>query len=139
MGTRAGKLRPSQAVTQNGPGALVDLPTLSMVMLSADLWEIGQARRVDEPRLARRLRVKVFRSPPFYNGKADTGGLPARIFPKYLVCPQCRRLAPHDHFAFNERKSEHLCNATSCRGGGRSVAYPARFMVACGHGHLDDF
>jgi hypothetical protein len=139
MGTRAGKLRPSQAVTQNGPGALVDLPTLSMVMLSADLWEIGQARRVDEPRLARRLRVKVFRSPPFYSGKADTGGLPARIFPEYLVCPSCRRLAPHDRFQFNEAKSEHLCNAISCRAGGRATAYPARFMVACSRGHLDDF
>lgn len=139
MGTPAGKLRPSQAVTQNGPGALVDLPTLSMIMLSADLWEIGHARRVDEPRLARRLGVKVFRSPPFYNGQADTGGLPARIFPEYLVCPRCKRLAPHDNFEFNERHAEHLCNAPNCPGGGRALAYPARFMVACSNGHLDDF
>ncbi|MEA2495915.1 MAG: hypothetical protein QOJ29_3826 [Thermoleophilaceae bacterium] len=139
MGSRAGKLRPSQAVTQNGPGALVDLPTLSMVMLTADLWEIGQARRVDEPRLARRLNVKVFRSPPFYNSTADSGGIPARIFPEYLVCPRCRRLAPHERFEFDEAHSEHLCNAPTCPGGGRAVAYPARFMVACSRGHLDDF
>src|SRR4051794_10640357 len=139
MGVRAGKLRPSQAVTQNGPGALVDLPTMSMIMLGADLWEIGQARRVGEPRLARQLGVHTFRSPPFYNGQTDTGGLPARVFPEYLVCPRCRRLAPHDHFQFNESRSEHLCGGTGCSGGGRAVAYPARFMVACSHGHLDDF
>ena len=139
MGTRAGSMRPSQAVTQHGPGSLVDLPTLSMVMLAADAWEIGQARRVDEPRLARRMRVKGFRSPPFYNGKTDTGGLPAAIFPEYLVCPRCRRLARHDRFEFNEAKSEHLCSSPSCVGGGRAVAYPARFMVACSRGHLADF
>lgn len=139
MGTRAGKLRPSQAVTQSGPGALVDLPTLSMVMLSADRWEISHARRVDEPRLARRLRVKTFRSPPWYDGKTGTGGLPAAIFPGYLVCPRCRRLAPHHRFAFDEAHSEHLCNGAGCPGKGRAIAYPARFMVACSHGHLDDF
>ena len=52
MGVRAGKLRPSQAVTQHGPGALVDLPTMSMIMLAADDWEIGQvaARRRTAPR-----------------------------------------------------------------------------------------
>jgi hypothetical protein len=139
MGIPAGSLRPSQAVTQHGPGSLVDLPTLSMVMLAADAWEIGQAKRVDEPRLARRLRVKTFRSPPFYNGKTDTGGLPAVIFPEYLVCPRCRRLATHDRFEFKEAHSEHLCNSPTCKGGGRAVAYPARFMVACSRGHLADF
>ncbi len=139
MGTRAGKLRPSQAVTQSGPGALVDLPTLSMVMLSADRWETAHARRVDEPRLARRLHVKTFRSAPWYDAKTDTGGLPAAIFPGYLVCPRCRRLAPHDRFTFYASRSEHLCKAPACPGQGRAVAYPARFMVACSRGHLDDF
>lgn len=139
MGIRAGALRPSQAVTQHGPGSLVDLPSLSMIMLAADEWRIEQSRRVDEPRLARRLRVKGFRSPPFYNGKADIGGLPAKIFPGYLVCPRCRRLMPHDRFAFNERRSEHICKAADCPGKGHAVAYPARFMVACSNGHLDDF
>src|SRR4051794_41959164 len=104
MGSRAGKLRPSQAVTQNGPGALVDLPTLSMVMLTADLWEIGQARRVDEPRLARRLRGKVFRSPPFYNGKADTGGLPPPVFSQHPLLPYVGRPAPPDRVPFNRGK-----------------------------------
>lgn len=139
MGARAGSLRPSQAVTQHGPGSLVDLPTLSMVMLSADVWEMGHARRVDEPRLARRLRVKTFRSPPFYNASTDAGGLPAAIFPEYLVCPRCRRLARHERFEFKEARSEHLCNSPTCKGGGRAVAYPARFMVACSRGHLADF
>src|SRR4051812_28881772 len=111
MTTRAGRLRPSQAVMQHGPGSLVDLPTLSMVMLSSNNWEIGNARRVDEPRLARRLHVATFRSPPFFNYTAETGGIPAAIFPRFLVCPRCRRLAPYGDFAFREGRSEYLCNA----------------------------
>ena len=139
MAVRAGKLRPSQAVTQHGPGSLIDLPTLSMVVMSADDWEPGQSRRVDEPRLARRLRVSTFRSPPFFDHKAGTGGIPARIFPRFLVCPRCNRLAHHTAFSFDERRSEHTCKSPDCRGKGRAVAYPARFMVACSMGHLADF
>jgi hypothetical protein len=139
MAVRAGKLRPSQAVTQHGPGSLIDLPTLSMVVMSADDWERGQSPRVDEPRLARRLKVSTFRGPPFFDFKAGTGGIPARIFPEFLVCPRCHRLARHTAFAFDERRSEHTCKAPDCPGKGRAVAYPARFMVACPLGHLADF
>ena len=139
MAVRAGKLRPSQAVTQHGPGSLIDLPTLSMVVMSADDWEPGQSRRVDEPRLARRMNVATFRSPPFLDYKAGTGGIPARIFPEFLVCPRCNRLARHTAFSFDERRSEHTCKAPDCRGKGQAVAYPARFMVACARGHLADF
>jgi hypothetical protein len=139
MAVRAGKLRPSQAVTQHGPGSLIDLPTLSMVVMSADDWERGQSPRVDEPRLARRLKVSTFRGPPFFDFRGGTGGIPARIFPEFLVCPRCHRLARHTAFAFDERRSEHTCKAPDCPGKGRAVAYPARFMVACPMGHLADF
>ena len=139
MAVRAGKVRPSQAVTQHGPGSLIDLPTLSMIVMSASDWEPSQSRRVDEPRLARQLRVGGFRSPPFYDAQAGTGGIPARIFPNFLVCPRCHRLAPHTAFAFNERRSEYTCKAPDCPGQGHALAYPARFMVACPKGHLADF
>jgi Domain of unknown function (DUF1998) len=139
MTVRAGELRPSQAVTQSGPGSLVDLPTLSMVMAGIDDWNASTARRVDEPRLARRLRVDTFREPPFFRWADGSGGLPARIFPRFLTCPRCNRLAPHDRFEFDPRGPRHLCKATDCRGGGNSVAYPSRYMVACPRGHLSDF
>ncbi len=138
---QAGKLRPSQAVTQHGPGALIDLPKLSMVVSSASDWELKQCGRVDEPRLARRLHVATFRSPPYFNRKAESGGIPATIFPRFLVCPRCHRLALHERFSFEPHRSEpeYRCNAPDCRGDGHAVAYPARFMVACSRGHLADF
>src|SRR5438552_5005119 len=139
MVIRAGKLRPSQAVTQFGPGSLVDLPTLSMIIAAADDWDLSQARRVDEPRLARQLRVDAFREPPFFKHDAGTGGIKARVFPQFLVCPRCNRLAPHTAFEFNSKRGEHICKAPDCKGGGKTPAYPARFMVACPKGHLSDF
>ena len=139
MTVRAGELRPSQAVTQSGPGSLVDLPTLSMVMAGIDDWNASTALRVDEPRLARRLRVDTFRQPPYFRWADNAGGLPARIFPKYLVCPRCNRLARHERFEFEPNGPRYLCKSPSCSGGGKAVAYPARYMVACPRGHLDDF
>jgi hypothetical protein len=137
MAIRAGKLRPSQAVTQSGPGSLVDLPTLSMIVMAADDWDLRRSRRIDEPRLARQLRVAGFRSPPHFDGKNDLGGIPATVFPEFLVCPECRRLAPFASFSFDSRFSDFTCKAPDCSG--KAAAYPARFMVACAKGHLDDF
>jgi hypothetical protein len=139
MPIRAGSLRPSQAVTQHGPGSLVDLPSLSMVVLTADEWDLNKSRRVDEPRLARRMAVDVFRAPPWLDRKEMTGGIPAAVFPTFLVCPKCRRLAHFGQFTFRQASSEFICEEATCPGKRRAVAYPARFMVACAKGHLDDF
>lgn len=141
MAVRAGKVRPSQAVMQQGPGSLADLPTLSMIMVTADHWHMGTASRIDEPRLARYLRVDSFRSPPWLDSATGVGGLPARVFPEYLVCPSCRRLAQASRFSFERGGGQprFMCKSTSCPRQGRAIAYPARFMVACPQGHLDDF
>ena len=140
MAVRAGKVRPSQIVTQYGPGALIDLPTLSMVAAGIGEWDTSKARKVDEPRLAKKLGVEFFRRPPFYSLQSKTGGLPVRVFPRFMVCPRCNRLAPHSAFKFERerRNPEYNCTAPHKRAGEQPV-YPARFMVACRRGHLDDF
>lgn len=138
MAVRAGKVRPSQTVSQFGPGALIDLPTLSMVATGIEDWHTPTARRVDEPRLARRLGVEFFRRPPSYQTQSSTGGLPARVFPRFMVCPLCNRLASHTAFKFEEgRDPRFVCTAHD--GKREQPVYPARFMVACRRGHLDDF
>ena len=139
MVVRAGTMRPSQVVTQFGPGSLVDLPELSMVLGGIDEWNDSTSRLIGEPRLQRALGVTHFRNPPYLKWREGVGGLPARIFPRYLVCPRCNRLAHHEAFEFNQRGKKHICKAGNCRGKGKAPAYPARFMVACANGHLDDF
>ena len=139
MAIRAGRLRPSQIVTQFGPGALIDLPTLSMIAIGIEGWDTSTARRVDEPRLAKKLGVSFFRRPPTY-GQHSNGGLPARIFPKFMVCPRCNRIAPFGAFKLQERRNpEYVCTAAHRGGPAEPPAHPARFMVACRRGHLDDF
>ncbi len=139
MVVQAGKLRPSQLVTQFGPGCLVDLPELSMILAGLDDWNINTSWRIGEPRLQRALGVTHFKLPPYLKYKEGVGGIPAHVFPRYLVCPRCNRLALHTDFEFTERGTKHLCKAGNCRGKGKAPAYPVRFMVACANGHLDDF
>ena len=139
MTVTAGKLRPSQFVTQFGPGCLVDLPELSMVIAGLDNWHIATTWRLGEPRLQRALGVSHFKTPPYLKHKEGVGGIPALVFPRFLVCPRCQRLAQHENFEFTEKSSRHICKAGNCRGKGNASAFPARFMVACPNGHLDDF
>lgn len=138
---KVGKLRPSQAVTQHGPGAVVDLPELSVIMSGINHWYPSARDRIVEPRLEAFIQASaLFRAPK--PGPAHFGGLPAFIFPEYLVCPRgkCRRLAPFTDYAFQDRVGDFRCVSPAHSGDGRKpTVFPARFLVACPRGHIDDF
>ena len=59
-----GDVRPSQVITTFGPGAIVDLQTLSVVVAGVDAWSKSDAQRIQEPRLERSLGVTGFYSAP---------------------------------------------------------------------------
>lgn len=130
---KVGKLRPTQVVTQRGPGAIVDLPGLSVVIAGIDEWRVTEADRIAEPRLE-----------AFLNASSLYGcsGVPAYAFPEWLVCPmdKCRLLAPTRSFQWAGPAGEYRCPRDDRHSGRiRVPAFPARFMVACPRGHLDDF
>lgn len=136
-----GELRPSQIITTFGPGSVVDLQNVSVVMAGADFWVTGRDQEIDEPRLRSMLRVRRFYRPPV---RSDGGvaGVPSFLFPRYLRCPRCRRLGTYDRtdlFYLDRRrfrcKGKHDMKVP--RGG--PLVFPARFVVACSEGHLDDF
>ena len=137
----SGELRPSQIITTYGPGAVVDQRTASTITASLDHWDVGDDQRIDEPRLRAMLRVRGLFRPRV---KSDRGlrGIPAFVFPRYLVCPRCNLLASYDQFYFDGRrfrcrnKDGHKNIKVPPKG---PVAFPARFVVACPAGHLDDF
>ncbi len=132
--TKVGKLRPSQAVMQQGPGSIVDLPTLSVVMAASTRWNKGGADRVSEPRLEAFLRVEALYRPPV-PGPQKFGGLPAFVFPEFMVCPVCRRLDRKGRYSWLDRRGEYQCDAHNTP----VVVFPARLIEACSRGHLDDF
>lgn len=140
-----GDVRPSQIVTTFGPGAIVDLPTTSVIVSGIDTWVPDDDLMIREPRLARALRVQHF-----FPAKPATGSLfrrrgtiPAYIFPRYQFCLACRTLSRvgENYVQYDSKHKEMTCTAPHCEGRGsrRALALPAPFVVACPSGHLDDF
>jgi len=87
------------------------------------------------------LRVSRFYRPSV---RSDGGasGVPSFVFPRYLRCPRCRRLGTYDRtdlFYLDGRrfrcKGKHDVRVPT-RG---PLVFPARFVVACSEGHIDDF
>lgn len=153
---RVGGVRPSQMMHTYGPGAVIDLPSLSVVLAGTDIWETDHTERVLEPRLVGAVRavpgcgqVREFRTPPWED---ETGspfdewtriGVPVHPFPRWLRCTGCDLLAPVDRKRFEldvpvYRPDKARYYHDRCRNR-RPSAVPARFLIACPAGHLDDF
>lgn len=136
-----GDLRPSQIITTFGPGSVVDLRNVSVVLAATDFWTVTSQQEIDEPRLRSMLRVSRFFRPAVHSDGFGAS-VPSFVFPRYLRCPRCRRLAEYDRsdFFYLDRK-KFRCKAKHDvkvpRGG--PLVFPARFVVACSEGHLDDF
>ncbi|WP_419636159.1 DrmB family protein [Thiolapillus sp.] len=161
--TPVGEVRPSQLLWTYGPGALIDLPNLSVVTLGIDRWEKERCTPIKEARLLSAVRrvlgaqVDSLRMPPFRvsenMGKRtaeDYIGVPVRPFPRWLRCVKCGLLSEYDIGLFKLKESYHRPESTrfvhkDCKGSrgdqpARDAdAVPARFLVACRNGHLDDF
>lgn len=142
-----GDVRPSQVITTFGPGAIVDLQTLSVIVAGIDGWHLDEDLVIHEPRLQRALKVKRFFSAEPASGNYFTkrGTVPTFLFPRYQVCthPECATLSePGEELAeYNEKTQEMECKAPNCKGRGkfRAPTIPAPFVVACPSGHIDDF
>lgn len=162
--SKVGELRPSQMTYAFGVGAVVDLPYLSAIVMGIEDWptDPGLARPVTEDRLLQAARsilgaqVKGFLAPPAAPASVGTPGpfdelnrigVPVATFPRWMVCPECRLLAPLESGLFElrddpfhpERIRYHHSNCLKAQGRTPPVVFPARFMVACENGHLDDF
>lgn len=159
--TRVGEVRPSQLMFTYGVGAIVDLPKLSVIVTGLDDWPTNPAysRPIIEERLLAAVRFKLpdvakLLAPPIV---ADSGlppdpfdssariGVPVAAFPRWLVCPVCRLLAPLSSglFVLDDSDPYHpdrtVYRHLNCDKAKKPEALPARFLVACERGHLDDF
>jgi hypothetical protein len=155
-----GEVRPSQLMFTYGVGALVDLPKLSVIVTGLEDWPANPeyARPVNESRLLQAVQfhlpsVESMLTPP---AATETGappdpldpimqiGVPVAAFPRWMVCPHCRLLAPLSSGLFDLDpdlyQPDRTCyRHTSCNVKRNPEVLPARFLVACENGHLDDF
>ena len=159
---KIGDLRPSQLLYTFGVGAIVELPNLSVMVMGLDDWPVEQgSSEIPEPRLLRAVQRELGRqvakllTPPmtpesigFQSNPFDETaniGVPVAPFPRWLVCPHCRLLAPIQSGLFElkldpYRKDRSRYVHRICRKPGKPpTAVPARFLVACEGGHLNDF
>ena len=136
-----GEVRPSQVITTFGPGAIVDLQTLSVVVAGVDQWRKDDDLRIQEPRLECNLGVKCFYSAPPAEGEYNKrpGTLPSYLFPRYQVCSnaKCGTLSEPGEHHFERHPSRPYFQCQLC--GGKRPVNPALFIVACPSGHMDDF
>jgi hypothetical protein len=154
-----GKFAPAKPSRRYGIGSLVDLPNMSVIVMGLDDWPSAHANEIAEERLLRSAQsilgpqVTRFLTPP--RGPESQGsqtnwfdetrqiGVPVAPFPRWMVCSKCRLLAPISSGLFEPKhpyRPDRACYVHNCTTQGKSpLVLPARFMVTCEHGHLDDF
>ncbi|WP_242392207.1 DUF1998 domain-containing protein [Anaeromyxobacter oryzisoli] len=166
MTVRVGELRPSQLLHTFGVGAVVDLPGFAAMVLGLDDWERARCQPLAEERLLAAVRqrlgaqVETLVAPPRPTGAGDLlpaldedphVGVPVAPFPRWMRCQRCDALLhlrsslvqlKADPYRPEKTRFVHVnCSrpAMSRRGPLPSTMIPARFVVACERGHLDDF
>ncbi|MDQ6798306.1 MAG: DUF1998 domain-containing protein, partial [Actinomycetota bacterium] len=159
--TRIGGARPSHLITTAGIGAVIDLPSMSVIVRGLDTWAPERAEAIAEPRLLSEVQrvlggsVRAMRKAPWDPADADNGyartGVPVSPFPRWVRCPRCHRLGPLDppgQFTLVHRYGRRPDLAKWVHSGcqhqrqadhNRRSCQPARFLAVCDAGHLDDF
>lgn len=128
---KLGAVRRSQLVTTYGVGSMIAIDNESFIVTGLDSWNVSESREIFERRLAHILGVRSFRLPPTPDPDRGTDGVRVRRFPDYYSCPKCNALQPF--FKFNSPASKASCQECS------EELVPSRFILACDHGHIDDF
>ncbi|MEU4200826.1 DUF1998 domain-containing protein [Streptomyces sp. NPDC026294] len=166
---KVGSARPSSLLYTYGPGAIMDLPQFTIMPTGLDDWDRIWRRResappqIHAPRLRDVVRM-MLRSPdvqlrpypwqPKKHSRSAEGndlGVPSRVFPQWLRCTGCDMLGLLTQFDYRNTHPfrtdlavfEHA-KCTGRAGAGtrkpmRRTAIPARYLLACVDGHLDEF
>ncbi len=158
---RVGTVRPSHLMFTGGVGAVVDLPNFSVLVRGIDDWRYDhEYQPLTEVRLLRAVQallgdrgVTELRPAPWQpdpednpTGPASRIGVPVLPFPQWLRCTACNELGPYHPSVWTfvndkPRRPDQAfffhCRCPTRRS--RPPAVPARFLLACTNGHLDDF
>ncbi len=162
MSAKSVTLRASQLIIGFGPGAMVDLPTRSVVIGGLDLWhmrEAGSWRPIQEPRAVAVLEALLrgngrladdqrlsLRTPPVHDdarraaGTSEPPGVEARIFPAWFVARDAEEAGEvRRRRLVRWRDLDPRGRADFVDDDGRRVAVtPIRFVAGCRKGHLQD-
>jgi hypothetical protein len=133
-----------------------------VIVRGLDAWSPERQEVIDEPRLLAEVRqvlgpqVRALRRAPWDPAESDNPysrvGVPVTQFPRWVRCPRCYRLGPLDPpgqfeliHRFGRRPDlakvvhAHCLKQQQTANPRKRACVPARFLVACEDGHLDDF
>jgi hypothetical protein len=136
-----GTLRRSQVLTTYGPGAMVDLPTHSVLISGLEEWRDRDWKVIHEPRLTYRLlrtlkwRSVELRMPPAASDAPNEGpnGITAWVFPEWFLG------APVEQEQSTVRTRPLVHRREVDRGKyQKKPVVPIRFVQACPRGHISD-
>ena len=154
--------RQSQIITTFGPGAMIDLPTRSVLIGGLDRWKIGSdaTKVIDEPVMIRILedwlrqqgrlpegrRLRLLTPPVQPEGyKGDPFGIDVTVFPSWFVLDvvEVPTIAGQTRRARRLVRWHELDSASGWRkfeteDGKKHDVSPLRFVGACPNGHLQD-
>ena len=164
---KVGSGRPSSLLYTYGPGSIMDLPHFTVMPSGLDDWETMWARRDGVPSIHAPALLEVVRmllghqvkdlrpfprqaSSTVFSHDGSDLGVPARVFPQWMRCTGCDRLAPIGSFEYRNthpfRTDEAIFEHSPCHGrrgsrgkGRRQPVVTARYLLACADGHLDEF
>lgn len=164
---KVGSSRPSSLLYTYGPGAIMDLPHFTVMPSCLGDWDRIWARRdgipaVHAPRLLEAVRImlgpQLEELRPFphqpnlaaFSREGTDLGVPARVFPQWMRCTGCDRLAPISAFdyrnahPFRSDEAQFLHKPCYGRRGAKKPrkeqpVVTARYLLACADGHLDEF
>ncbi len=121
------EIQRSQLITTYGIGSIYDALDYSVIIAGLEKWQSENTEIINEERLQKKLGMDFFRQPKVIE---NVPTVPSYRFPEWVFCPKCKRLVPI--YKLQDR-TEKKC--VRCR----EKYMPARFIVACPKGHLDDF
>jgi len=157
----------SQLITTFGPGAMVDLPTRSVVIGGLERWRYPTGKSlevINEPRLSERIgnilkqtnrldqaKTLSLRKPPIEKETTfrEPAGIDVTVFPQWFVSEQSVARQLPSGREVRRRRLVHW-SALDTAGGRRKFeddsgpkpkkveVTPIRFVGSCEHGHLQD-
>ena len=140
------EIRQSSVIQGTGPGAMTVLQQgVTVIVPGIDAWyrkasgqqEIPVDCRVDDVNLAAALHVDYFAVPPAngFSTEPQTDYLNSYIFPRWVVCSNCKSLKLLQSAAVN------LETCAQCESANIKWAknVQVNFVMACEGGHLDEF
>lgn len=157
--------RMSQLISTFGPGAMIDLPTRSVVIGGLERWEMhgpGTWKTISEPRLVQRLRDRLtaegwlqtgkalsLRTPPVDSGRPGQPpkGVQVTVFPEWFVCKVLEPPASGQPAHARRRLMVKWAQLDAAGGKQRfdhpstrkkEEVTPLRFVGGCKGGHLQD-